>query len=361
MKQFFILGRNPELSKAEILSYLNAREIEFNQLLFEDNFLIIEYQNFKLNIQELGGTIMSGEIKFVGQKKQLLEFIQKDEIIPKDKFSFNILGNYNIEQELYNKFKSEKRKSRVRHGRGRINMQNGEEFSIPNADFHVFCHKLNLIYFGVVAQSYSYKDIKNRDMHKPIRREALAISPRLAKILINLSQARYKLLDPFCGVGGILQEALLKGINCYGIDKDKQAVLQAKKNLDWLNKNFKISASYNLNNIDARNAPNIQFDGIATEPNLGELFKRKPNNFEAQQVITQFENSIIPILQKLKNIKKPEAKIAITFPSIRNFSCNMKKILGMTGLIPVNLKDMTWPIREFRPDQFISRELWVFM
>jgi hypothetical protein len=37
-------------------------------------------------------------------------------------------------------------------------------------------------------------------MQKPIRREELAISPRLAKILINLSGAKKNnlLLDPFC-------------------------------------------------------------------------------------------------------------------------------------------------------------------
>ena len=83
----------------------------------------------------------------------------------------------------------------------------------------------NEILLGIAEQIYDSTGVKNRDMNKPVRREALAISPRLSKILINLSEAKPhdKLLDPFCGIGGILAEALIKRINVHGIDKDKMA------------------------------------------------------------------------------------------------------------------------------------------
>jgi tRNA G10 N-methylase Trm11 len=363
MKQFFILGRNPQLSKAEIFSYLDAGNIEFEQVLFKENFLILNLrEEINLDIQNFGGIIMLGKIIFSGERKELLEFVKKDEIIPEDKFSFNLLGNYDIEQEIYEKFKSEKRKAQVKHGRGQIKMQDGNEFEMPNADFHLFCFKHNKIYFGLVKQVFSYKEIKNRDMKKPVRREELAISPRLANILINLSQATKNktILDSFCGVGGIMQEALIREINCYGIDKDKQAIIQAKQNLEWLKKNYKIKANYELKNDDARNTPLLNFDAIATEPNLGELIRKKQSNFEAQKFIKKFEDFIIPLLQRLKKAKKPQGKIAITFPCIKNYSCNINKILGMTGLKISKIKDISFPIKEFRQDQFVSREVFVF-
>ena len=54
---------------------------------------------------------------------------------------------------------------------------------------------------------------------------------RLAKILINLSEVKDEeiLLDPFCGIGVILEEALLQNINVIGIDKDKKAVDRCKE------------------------------------------------------------------------------------------------------------------------------------
>jgi tRNA G10 N-methylase Trm11 len=364
MKYFFILGRNPELSRAEIFSYFEARKISFEEILFEDNFLILELKgDINLNIQEFGGIIMLGKINFSGERKEILGFIEKDELISADKFSFNVIGNYDIEQEIYEKFKKEGRKTMLRHGRGELKIQDKETIELPNADFHIFCHKSNKIYFGLINQVFSHKKVKERDMKKPFRREELAISPRLARILINLSQTKEKqiLLDPFCGIGGILQEAMLKNINVRGIDKDKRAIMQAKQNLDWLKKNYKIISSYELKILDSKNLADLYFDGVAAEPNLGELVKKKLRMQEAQSFIKKFENSIIPVLQRLKKIKNQEVKIAITFPYIRNLSVSINNVLTKTGLHLSALKGVKFPIKEFRPDQFVSREIWVFV
>ena len=85
-------------------------------------------------------------------------------------------------------------------------------------------------------------------MEKPFRREELAISPRLAKIIINLSEVKTKgkIIDPFCGIGVILFEGLLKNLNVTGIDIDKNAIEGAEQNLEWgkfSNKNYKLANS----------------------------------------------------------------------------------------------------------------------
>jgi tRNA G10 N-methylase Trm11 len=150
---------------------------------------------------------------------------------------------------------------------------------------------------------------------------------------------------------------LLKGINCYGIDKDKMAIESAKKNLKWLSQNYEINANYTLINADSKNAPNIRVDGVATEPALGELVKRKLRDTEAKQFIERFEKLIIPVLKRIVQIKKPGARIAITLPYIREHTVNIEKICRETGLKKEIIEGIDSPIKEFREGQFIAREI----
>jgi len=353
-----MLGRNPELSRAEVIEFLKARNRTHKEILFEKNILIIETNDGeKFNIQEFGGIMWLGQITFEGVENEFTKHIDKTEIIPADKFSYTIFGNQD-EQIIKDKFKKEKKKAMMKHGRRQIEFQGGEKHSLPKSDFYIFYNKIgDIIYFGIVNQSYDNTGVKNRDMNKPIRREALAISPRLSKILINLSGSKPHdlLLDPFCGVGGIIQEALLKRINVHGIDKSKEAVVSAEKNIKWLKSQYNIKVNYKIENSDSRNAPDLQFSGIATEAPLGKLLRKKPNNNEAKQIIQNFEAYIIPILRRLKTIKKSSAKIAITFPVIRKIHVDVQKISEKTGL-----KIYIKPILESRSDQFISRDIIVF-
>ena len=355
MKTFFILGRNPELSRAEIIEFLKARERTHKEILFEKNLLIIETnEGEKFNIQEFGGTIHIGTILSEGTTEDVTEYLNKNEIIPADKFSYAIFGNQSSEL-LKNKFKERKKKATIKHGRKQIKFQNGKKQELPSADFYIFYHKhKESVYLGISNQNYNNTEIKKRDMQKPSRRESLAISPRLSKILINLSGAKPHdlLLDPFCGIGGILQEALVKKINVYGIDKDKQATEDAEKNLQWLTKNYEIKNRYTIENKDSRKTPDLQFAAIATETPLGKILRKKPTDNEAKQIIQDFEAYIIPILKRLKKVKKPNAKIAITFPVIKKFHADTKKIANKTEL-NIYIK----PILESRPDQFISRDI----
>jgi tRNA G10 N-methylase Trm11 len=362
MIKFFILGRNPLLSQAEIVSYLESNKIEYTQVFFKRNFLVLEFnKDITLDIQNFGGIIKIGTVSFRGRYNKFMEFVNDNELVEKDKFTYSMMGNIS-DEFLINKFKKDRRKAVIRRGRKVVKLQKDDWISMPSAEVEFFAYEfMDETYFGVVEQDYSYAEIKERDMKKPVRRESLAISPRLAKILVNLSQVKKGglLLDPFCGVGGILQEALILGINVYGIDKDRLAIENAKKNLKWIENKYELSANYKLLNADAKKAPNIKFDAVATEPALGEVVRRRPKDYEAREIISSFEKLIISVLQRLKNLKKENAKIVLTCPYIRDFSVNMEKICQQTGLKIYNFKNIVFPIKEFREDQFISREIWV--
>lgn len=372
MLQFFILGRNPELSRAELIAYLLARATPYKEILFKDNFLVLELSS-EVKIQELGGIIKAGPVSFTGGIGDLKKFIDKEDIIPSDKFTYAISGNFEeVEEMLINKFKSERRKAIIRHGRKVIHIQSGDWQPASNADFYIFCFVHQQAFFGVVNQEYDYTQVKERDMKKPVRRESLAISPRLAKILINMTGAKpgMVLLDPFCGIGGIVMEASLLGLNSIGIDRDKDAVIGARQNLRWLEKSYKLPA-YDIIQADSRLIKDQEIQGslrkmgkprveaVACEPSLGQLVKKKPSDREATEIVRGFETEIIGILRRIKNLKSEKARIAITFPFVRNIAVNVNRVCGETGL---RLSDLPvqWPIKEFREDQFISRDIYVF-
>jgi len=348
MKQVFILGRNPELSRQEIFAYLRARGVKYDEVFFERNILLLE-SDASVDIQELGGTMKAGKNIGVFSKGEFYNYMKKNELVPSDKFSFVVYGNGDAEI-LKAKFKAEKKKAVQKQGRRKIRFQDGDEEFLGTADFNLFFHEIGKnIYFGLVEDEYDYSSVEKRDMGKPVRREELAISPRLSKILINLSEAKEGdfLLDPFCGIGGILIEALVKNINVFGIDKDRNAVNDAEKNLKWLLENYGIKTRYTLKNSDALNVPDLKFDAIATETPLGELLKKKPSENECRRIIENFERLIVPILRRFKVVKKPMAKIAITFPVVGRMRVNIDEVLKKAGL------ELILDIAEIRPGQFV--------
>ena len=77
-----------------------------------------------------------------------------------------------------------------------------------------------------------------RDQARPARDAKVGmLPPKLAQILINLCgplESDATVLDPFCGTGVVLQEALLMGYRAYGTDISERMVEYTKRNLDWL-------------------------------------------------------------------------------------------------------------------------------
>ena len=55
--------------------------------------------------------------------------------------------------------------------------------------------------------------------------------PRVARAMVNLSNASHEILDPFCGGGGILIEAGLCGLHAVGADIDPRMIGRARTNL----------------------------------------------------------------------------------------------------------------------------------
>jgi len=360
MKYLFILGRNPELSIAEIFFYFKKNKIKTLGNWKKRNSLLVEIKD---NLSEeivnfLGGTISIGKVLCEIKEKELeKEMIYSGTNNKLNYCIWNFSENENFEAlsfYLKKRFKKEKLKATQKNLTGEINFQNGKRIKIAKGkideEYFVFEN-----YFGKIFFKSDYKEIEKRDMDKPERREELAISPRLAKIMINLSGAKENLLDPFCGIGVILFEALLQKLKVVGIDKDKNAILNAGKNLLWGNFNKK---DYKLINADSKKIKISEVDCIVTEPDLGLILKKAVNKKQAEKQLKKFENLIIFVLNNLKN--KVKGKIVFTAPYIKlvnkkRIGCDINKISQETRLKIIER------FEEYRENQIVGREIFVLM
>jgi len=154
---------------------------------------------------------------------------------------------------------------------------------------------------GTTLYVQPYESFAYRDMGRP-KRDARAgmIPPKLARIMLNIVfggvPRPFSFLDPFCGSGTILQEALSLGIDdIYGSDQDPHAVQRTRDNIAWYTSRGQgpqtsLPSHVHLHTGDARNVhvlyQSVRVKGIATEPYLGPPLTR-PLTFTGGQLLSR--------------------------------------------------------------------------
>ncbi|MFC1617934.1 TRM11 family SAM-dependent methyltransferase [Patescibacteria group bacterium] len=146
--------------------------------------------------------------------------------------------------------------------------------------------------------------------------------PKLAQILLNLARLKTDniILDPFCGVGTILQEGLLKDLRVIGTDVDRKAIEQAKENLAWL------ASEYQLNpqKIIGLEATDVKYleehvkpasvNAVATESTLGPAISLSPTRTIAKRNLQRIEKTISEALKAIHPLLVKQGKVVITLP-----------------------------------------------
>ena len=84
--------------------------------------------------------------------------------------------------------------------------------------------------FEIDRKSFEKRKAQYRPFFSPI-----SLDPKLARALVNLSEVGRDevLLDPFCGTGGILLEAVLIGARVIGSDISRKMIEGCRKNLEY--------------------------------------------------------------------------------------------------------------------------------
>jgi len=169
-------------------------------------------------------------------------------------------------------------------------------------------------------------EFQKRDVGKPNQRTIFAIPPRLARIMVNLSGCtpRKVFIDPFCGVGTILQEALLSGAQVIGVDANNWCVEAATENLEWLRKEYELKdREFRVlrgNALGLKSIVGSNIDCIATEPDLGPALKNTPTTSYAQKIVDKLAPLYFGFLKEAYEILRKDGRLVLVTPCLRTRS-----------------------------------------
>ncbi len=367
MFYLFILGRDHELSKIEIESLLESKNIEYKVMDESREVIVIEtkYLDPKI-IEEFGGIIKIAKvISNTNKHYEIEENLEKANLYEGNKnkieycvdgFSTNLLSF--VVDFLKDYFKNIKLKA--------LHSKTNEPSKLINK--RILEEGLDLVIFknfiGKTIAVSNPLEFKKRDLARPEVDYMKVISIRLAKILVNISKVKKNqtLLDPFCGAATVLQEALLKGINVIGLDTDIESVKQAEKNLQWLVKEYNIKNSYKLLNIDCTKLNNIKensIDGLVTEPYMGPYIRKLPTIPQAKELVLELSDLYNELLKNIKNVLKKNSRVVIIIPKFRTRE-NKKVFLEFRSIAESNNFSVIFkPINYGYKESKLLREIYI--
>jgi tRNA G10 N-methylase Trm11 len=365
----FIPGKNWILSLAELVSFLEAREIKFEIGSFSKEFFVGSTDEIDgaSAIADLGGILKIGRVAADFATQTVKEaFLQKNketrtqierEIVSSGLFAEMLKATsektvfgvsvYCAEESLRPFSKviqrfvgSSIKRELAAHGKRSnfMGFSKNREYPqlspvevlkknlVENKGEALFCIGKKQTLVSTTVAVHNPFEFQKRDVGKPNQRKIFAIPPRLARAMVNFACCTpgKLLLDPFCGVGTILQEALLAKAGVVGLDINPWCVQAARENLEWLKKEYALKdAEYTILQGDARRLTDQikhEVDCIATEPDLGPALRHVPTTPYAAKIIDKLEPLYYSFLESAYRILKKDGRLVLVTPYIRTRS-----------------------------------------
>ncbi len=294
MQSICLLGRQPALGKAELESIFGHRAIK---PLHYRAAVQINTEPDTVNINRLGGTIKAGKVLAhipSTDWRAIAAYLintapEHEQYVPEGKLRIGLSAyGLRVSHEAINRTGLEVKKAVKKTGRSvRVVPNNDLELSSAQVLHNQLTGptgwELLLVGNGdhtILAQTTGIQDINAyaaRDQARPKRDAKVGmLPPKLAQIIINLAAgsaaASPVVLDPFCGTGVVLQEALLMGNSVYGSDIDLRMVEYSQANIEWLRSRYPATRDHHVF-IEAGDATQHEwtrpFSVVACETYLG--------------------------------------------------------------------------------------------
>lgn len=389
-----ILGRQPQLGMAELERIYGAESVT---PLYDAGAALIRVDLQAPALERLGGSVKLAKVlaniestNWKVIEKYLASSITKHiQDVPEGKFRLGLsVYGMNISTETINITNLRLKKLIKASGRSirvipnKSPALNSAQIIHNNLTGPTGCELLIICNGGrvILAQTIAEQDIDSytaRDQARPARDAFVGmLPPKLAQIMINLAVGEtaptkdFEILDPFCGTGVVLQEALLMGYGAAGADLSEKMIDYTTRNIDWLK-----SVYAKLSNISAiaelgdatittwRSAQKIS--AITSEAYLGQPFSAPPSPAKLEQVRGNCNYIISEFLKNAARQIEPGTPVCIAVPAWRSQDGSLTHLpltekidqLGYSNVQfkHVNREDLLY----FRPDQVVARELLV--
>jgi tRNA G10 N-methylase Trm11 len=246
-----------------------------------------------------------------------------------------------------------------------------------------------------VAQTVMVQDIDSytrRDRERPKRDAKVGmLPPKLAQIIINLAAGplpedtlqnicdipageavprvllNKRVLDPFCGTGVVLQEAVRMGYDSYGTDLEARMIEYSQANLAWFHNLEPYDADISLEQGDATNHLWSQhsIDLVAGESYLGRPFTDRPTAEVLNQTVSDCNLIIKKFLKNIRGQLTEGTRLCLAVPAWQVRKNEFKHLplvdqIGELGYNRVEFERVSnQDLLYYRADQIVARELLV--
>lgn len=182
------------------------------------------------------------------------------------------------------------------------------------------------------------------------------------------SRAAVTILDPFCGTGTVLQEALLAGYDVVGTDLSQKMVDYTTENLSWLQSTFTapsrpVGRVIDIHQADATTHrwPNsTHLTAVVCETYLGQPFSAPPAPQKLAEVVGNCNHIITGFLTNIRPQLAPNTPLCIAVPAWYDTSGRVAHLPLIKNLQQLGYHQLNrTPLIYRRPDQTVARELLV--
>jgi len=325
MKYLFERGSHPDISTAELEAVFAQDNISIDAQTNSQQYLIIETSDTidtKKLLTRLGGTIkIADAIKQNGDiQKSIVHFLHTN---TQGKIHFSLHGNDAKKRGLTIK----KELKSIGHSVRYIEANNSATIIHNNliekqGDFTIVG---NDVFVTTAIQDIAV--LSSRDFERPgFDATSGMLPPKLARMMIHIagiSPKQHTILDPFCGSGTILNEALLLGFaHIIGSDNSQKACSDSQKNIDWLIETHTIKK--HTTQLIQSNAENLNshitqhtIDLIVSEPYMGKPLHGHETKEEITEQTKELKQLYIKSFATFYNILKPDAVIIFIIPRFK--------------------------------------------
>lgn len=391
MKSLLILGRQPALGLAELESLYGAEAI----IVIGKGGALLDIDPTDVNFERLGGSIKHARVIHIldSTKWRAVEDYLSDTILqlttalPNGKIRLGISA-YGLRVKASDINITGLRLKKIIKNDGRsVRIVPNKQPELNSAQ--VLHNQLTgqtgieivVARYGeqtVIATTVAEQDIEayaKRDQARPARDAKVGmLPPKLAQIIVNLSAkdeginpvSEQMVLDPFCGTGVVLQEALLMGYLVHGSDIEPRMIDYTQKNINWLSSihGYK-GALLTLEVGDATShdwlVANI-VDSIACETYLGKPFTSLPPQKLLETARSECDEIHEKFLRNIGSQIESGTRLCLAVPAWKTKTgfLHLKTLakleqLGYTRkkFVHVREQDLIY----FREDQVVAREL----
>ncbi|MBM5789609.1 methyltransferase domain-containing protein [Candidatus Parcubacteria bacterium] len=374
---FFILGSHPALSLAEITAVLGEKTVVAQT---PEVLVLDEVTEDAAVLQErLGGTVkiggILGEMAHWNEEEAadlIASFAREASGTSKIRFGISAYG-LGSDTRLLGKAVKARLKETGRSVRFVTSKEPAlssvivtENDLLASGGEYVLIQTRDTVWIGQTQTVQDFKAWSQRDYGRPSRdAKSGMLPPKLARMMVNLSGADPKgqtLLDPFCGSGTILAEAMLMGFHTLiGSDISQKAIDDTKQNLDWLAKHAHLAES-NLSLLvhDVRTLDEVlpePVDVIVTETYLGKPRTRLLTPRESEQQSRELVALLQPAVETLARLLKSGGVCVMAIPLFK--TKNGFKPIGLEPVFARASFGVEGSFTYFRQDQIVGRQICV--